>query len=101
MSSSGASICTTILAMTTVITMLSYGFVIDALAAGGIVAVVAGIVGFFLVMRGQTFAGHALSHVGFAGATGAVLIGIAPFWGLIAMTLAAGIGMGLLGEKLH
>jgi len=53
-----------------IITMLSYGFVIDALAAGGIVAVVAGIVGFFLVMRGQTFAGHALSHVGFAGATG-------------------------------
>jgi len=59
--------------------MLSYGFVVDALAAGGIVAVVAGVVGFFLVMRGQTFAGHALSHVGFAGATGAVLIGVAPF----------------------
>jgi len=39
-------------------------------------AVVAGIVGYFLVLRGQTFAGHALSHVGFAGATGAVLIGV-------------------------
>jgi len=83
-----------------IITMLSYGFVIDALAAGGIVAVVAGIVGFFLVMRGQTFAGHALSHVGFAGATGAVLIGVAPFWGLIALTLAAGLAMGLLGERV-
>jgi len=82
------------------ITMLSYGFVIDALAAGGIVAVVAGIVGFFLVMRGQTFAGHALSHVGFAGATGAVLIGVTPFWGLIALTLAAGLAMGLLGERV-
>ena len=80
--------------------MLSYGFVIDALAAGGIVAVVAGIVGFFLVMRGQTFAGHALSHVGFAGATGAVLIGVAPFWGLMALTLAAGLAMGLLGERV-
>ncbi len=80
--------------------MLSYGFVIDALAAGGIVAVVAGIVGFFLVMRGQTFAGHALSHVGFAGATGAVLIGVAPFWGLIALTLAAGLAMGVLGERV-
>src|SRR5882757_5682799 len=80
--------------------MLSYGFVIDALAAGGIVAVVAGIVGFFLVMRGQTFAGHALSHVGFAGATGAVLIGATPFWGLIALTLAAGLAMGLLGERV-
>ncbi len=80
--------------------MLSYGFVIDALAAGGIVAVVAGIVGFFLVMRGQTFAGHALSHVGFAGATGAVLIGATPFSGLIALTLAAGLAMGLLGERV-
>jgi zinc/manganese transport system permease protein len=86
--------------MTGTATMLSYGFVIDALAAGGIVAVVAGIVGFFLVMRGQTFAGHALSHVGFAGATGAVLIGVAPFWGLIALTLAAGLAMGVLGERV-
>ena len=34
-------------------------------------------VGYFLVLRGQTFAGHALSHVGFTGATGAVLIGVA------------------------
>src|ERR1700722_16873454 len=81
--------------------MLSYGFVIDALAAGSIVAVVAGIVGFFLVMRGQTFAGHALSHVGFAGATGAVLIGATPFWGLITLTLAAGLAMGLLGERVR
>ena len=38
-------------------------------AAAGIVAVVRGIVGYFLVLRAQTFAGHALSHVGFAGAT--------------------------------
>jgi zinc/manganese transport system permease protein len=97
MRSSAATICMTILGT---ITMLSYGFVIDALAAGGIVAVVAGIVGFFLVMRGQTFAGHALSHVGFAGATGAVLIGATPFWGLIALTLAAGLAMGLLGERV-
>jgi zinc/manganese transport system permease protein len=80
--------------------MLEYGFVINALAAGGIVALVAGAVGFFLVMRGQTFAGHALSHVGFAGATGAVLIGVSPFWGLVALTLAAGLAMGLLGDRV-
>src|ERR1700750_1366116 len=99
MRSSVASTCT-ITVTKAIDTMLSYGFVIDALAAGGIVAVVAGIVGFFLVMRGQTFAGHALSPVGFAGATGAVLIGVAPFWGLIALTLAAGLAMGLLGERV-
>ena len=47
-----------------------YDFVLRAFAASGAVALVAGTVGYFLVLRGQTFAGHALSHVGFAGATG-------------------------------
>jgi zinc/manganese transport system permease protein len=86
---------------TTVSTMFTYDFMQNAFAAAGIVAVVSGLVGFFLVLRAQTFAGHALSHVGFAGATGAVLLGIAPLWGLTALTLLAGVGMGLLGERLH
>jgi len=50
--------------------MFDYEFMTNAFAAAGIVAVVSGLVGYFLVMRGQTFAGHALSHIGFAGATG-------------------------------
>jgi zinc/manganese transport system permease protein len=86
---------------TTASIMFTYDFMQNAFAAAGIVAVVCGLVGFFLVLRAQTFAGHALSHVGFAGATGAVLLGIAPLWGLVALTLLAGIGMGLLGERLH
>jgi zinc/manganese transport system permease protein len=81
-------------------TMFEYDFMVNAFAASGIVAVLSGIVGYFLVMRGQTFAGHALSHVGFTGATGAVLIGVSPIWGMIGFTLAAGVGMGALGEKL-
>src|SRR5579885_1048322 len=48
----------------------------------------------------KTFAGHALAHVGFTGATGAVLIGVSPLWGLVLVTLAAGLGMGLLGDRL-
>jgi zinc/manganese transport system permease protein len=80
--------------------MLSYDFMRHAFAAAAVVAIVAGPVGYFLVLRGQTFAGHALAHVGFTGATGAVLVGIAPLWGLVLMTLAAGIGMGALGERL-
>jgi zinc/manganese transport system permease protein len=87
--------------MTMAGTMFMYDFMQNAFAAAGIVAVVSGLVGFFLVLRAQTFAGHALSHVGFAGATGAVLFGLSPLWGLIVLTLAAGIGMGLLGERLH
>src|SRR6266498_5738223 len=82
-------------------TMLDYEFMRTAFAAGGIVAVVAGAAGFFLVLRNLTFAGHALSHVGFAGATGSVLIGVAPLWGLLAFTLAAAVAMGLLGDRLR
>src|SRR5262245_55750527 len=82
-------------------TMFTYDFMQNAFAAAYIVAVVCGLTGHFLVLRAQSFAGHALSHVGFAGATGAVLIGVAPLWGMIAMTLAAAVGMGLLGERLQ
>ena len=80
--------------------MFAYEFMTNAFAAAGIVAVVSGVVGYFLVMRGQTFAGHALSHIGFAGATGAGLIGLAPLWGLVGFTLAAGVAMGLLSERI-
>jgi zinc/manganese transport system permease protein len=80
--------------------MLDYDFMRHAFAAASIVAVLAGAVGWFLVLRSQTFAGHALAHVGFTGATGAVLVGLAPLWGLVLLTLAAGIGMGALGERL-
>ncbi len=80
--------------------ILSYDFMQRAFAASGIVALVAGTVGYFLVLRGQTFAGHALSHVGFAGATGAVLLGLSPLGGMLVVTVAAGVGMGLLGERL-
>src|ERR1700719_2324945 len=78
--------------------MLEYDFMQNAFAAAAIVAIVSGLVGYFLVLRGQTFAGHALAHVGFTGATGAVLVGVAPLWGLVAFTLICGIGMGLLRE---
>jgi len=86
--------------ITVMTTMLEYNFMQNAFAAAGVAAVVSGLVGYFLVLRGQTFAGHALSHIGFAGATGAVLIGVASVWGLVGFTVAAGIGMGLLGERI-
>ena len=93
---------TTATAVTNIIItdMFQYDFITNAFAAAGIVAVVSGIVGYFLVMRGQTFAGHALSHIGFAGATGAGLIGLAPLWGLLGFTLAAGIAMGALSDRI-
>src|SRR6266496_3280339 len=86
---------------TRIATMFEYEFMRNAFVAGGIVAVVAGAVGVFLVLRSLTFAGHALSHVGFAGATGSVLGGVQPLWGLVAFTLAAAIAMGILGDRLR
>ena len=80
--------------------MLEYDFMQNAFMAATIVGIVAGLVGYFLVLRQQTFAGHALAHVGFTGATGAVLIGVPPIWGLVIMTVLAGLGMGMLGERL-
>jgi zinc/manganese transport system permease protein len=98
MSTSSATRIATIITLTA--PMLEYDFMRTAFAASGMAALLAGTVGFFLVLRGQTFAGHALSHVGFTGATGAILFGLSPLAGLVGFTLIAGIGMGLLGEKL-
>ncbi len=81
--------------------MLEYDFMRNAFAAATIVAALSGLVGWFLVLRGQVFAGHALGHIGFTGATGAVLIGVPPLWGLLAVTVIGGIGMGALGERLE
>lgn len=79
--------------------MLEYEFMRTAFLAGAIVALVVGPIGYFLVLRQEIFAGHALSHVGFAGATGAILVGVAPLWGLLLFTLAGGLVMGRLGER--
>ena len=62
--------------------ILDYDFMRNAFLATAIVGIVAGAVGYFLVLRGETFAGHALAHVGFPGATGAALIGLSPLVGL-------------------
>ena len=68
---------------TTITTMLEYDFMRNAFAAAGVAAVVSGLVGYFLVLRGQTFAGHALGHIGFAGASGSILFGVG--WGLVGL----------------
>lgn len=81
--------------------ILQYPFIQNALLAGSIVAVIAALMGYFLIIRGLTFAGHALPNIGFAGAAGAVLLGLDPVIGLFAFTIGAGIGIGLLGRELN
>jgi len=80
---------------------LQYDFMQNAYAAGTVIAIVSAVVGFFVVLRGLSFAAHALSHIGFAGATGAVLLSIDPLLGLLAFTVVSGLAMGLLGERVR
>ena len=70
-----------------------------ALIAGGVVALVSGVVGMFTVLRGQSFAGHALADVGATGGSGAFLAGINPLWGFVGIgVVAAGI-MEIIGIR--
>jgi zinc/manganese transport system permease protein len=74
--------------------LLSYRFMVNALEAGTIVAVLAGVTGWFMVLRRQTFAGHTLSVIAFPGAAAASLAGLPvalgyfSFCGLGALALA-------------
>ena len=81
------------------VNMWQYDFMRHAFEAGTIVAVVAGVVGYFVVMRRLSFAAHALSHIGFAGAAGAVLVGLNPLSGLLLFTSGGGLTMAVLGRK--
>jgi zinc/manganese transport system permease protein len=71
--------------------IFSYPFMVNAFRAGTIVAVVSGAMGWFMVLRRQTFAGHTLSVVGFPGAAGAILIGGSPALGFFAFCCGAAI----------
>jgi len=81
--------------------IFQYSFIQNAFLTGSVVAVVGGFVGYFLVTRGLTFAGHALSHIGFAGAAAALLIGVDPIFGMLAFTMVAGAGIGVFGKDLR
>ena len=74
--------------------LFAYPFMVNALEAGTIVAVMAGVTGWFMVLRRQTFAGHTLSVIAFPGAAAAslaglpVAVGYFSFCGLGALALA-------------
>ncbi len=75
----------------------SSGSVHVALAVGAAVAIVTGAVGVFAVIRGQAFAGEALSDIGAAGGSGAFLGGIGALWGFLASAVGAAAVMELIG----
>jgi zinc/manganese transport system permease protein len=79
--------------------LLDQHFVHTALWAGAVVAVVSGAIGVFVVVRGMSFAVHAISELGFPGAAGALVIGIDPVIGIFGGSLLAGVVLGLLSLR--
>ncbi|MCF7729861.1 MAG: metal ABC transporter permease [Chthoniobacterales bacterium] len=80
---------------------LSYDFVQNALIAGSIAAALGAVVGYFVIIRNIGFAAHALAHIGFTGATGAILFGLSPLQGMLVMSSLAGATMGISGNRFH
>jgi zinc/manganese transport system permease protein len=81
--------------------MLAQEFIRNALLAGSFVAIACGLVGYFMVLRSQVFAGDALSHVSFTGALAAAAAGLDLRFGLFAATAAIALLLALLGRRAH
>jgi zinc/manganese transport system permease protein len=81
--------------------MVEQPFMQHAFLAGTFVALSAGLVGYFLVLRGQVFVGDALSHVTFAGALAALAAGVDLRIGLFVATIGVGLVLAGLGERGH
>ena len=84
-----------------VIRLLGYDFAQNALVAGAVIAIVAGVVSRFVVARNMSFAVHALSELGFTGAAGAILFGASPVVGLLVGTSMSALLIGWLGVRVR
>ncbi|CAN5516969.1 metal ABC transporter permease [soil metagenome] len=79
--------------------ILTSAFMRNALIGGSLVAIAAGLIGYFIVVRNTAFAAHALAHIGFPGATGAVLLGVPVTLGLGVFCIGGALVIGALGKK--
>jgi zinc/manganese transport system permease protein len=79
--------------------LLTHPFMVNALLAGIPTALLAGLVGYFMVLRSQVFTGDALSHAAFTGALAALAFGIDARLGLFVATLVVAASLGLLGNR--
>jgi zinc/manganese transport system permease protein len=75
------------------------GLMLNTWIAGTVVAVIAGVTGLFAVLRGSTFAAHAIPNGAFAGAAGATLLGFSPLAGLAAFSVAGALGIAALSRR--
>jgi zinc/manganese transport system permease protein len=79
--------------------ILSYDFMRNAVLAGTFIALAAGLVGYFVVLRNQVFTSDALGHVAFTGGLGALLANVQLLVGVFGGTIAIALGMGGLGGR--
>jgi zinc/manganese transport system permease protein len=75
------------------------GFMVNTWLVATVVAIVAGVVGLFVVLRGSSFAAHAVPNAAFAGAAGANLVGASTVGGLLVFAIAGALGIGLLSRR--
>jgi zinc/manganese transport system permease protein len=80
--------------------ILGTTFMRHALIGGSLVAVAAGLLGYFVITRQNAFAAHALAHIGFPGATGAILVGAPVTLGLAVFCIGGGLLIGLFGKRV-
>ncbi len=81
--------------------LFRYPFLQHAFEAGAFAALGGALLGFFLINRGMTFANHALPNIGFAGAAGAVLVGLPPAAGLFTFMVSGSLSFAFLGREAH
>ncbi|MGZ8734445.1 MAG: metal ABC transporter permease [Acidimicrobiia bacterium] len=79
---------------------LQANFMRNAFIGGTLVAIASGVIGYFVVIRRDAFAAHALGHIGFPGATLAVLLGIPVTLGLAVFCVSGGLAIGALGKRM-
>ena len=79
--------------------ILTSPFMRSAVTGGTIVALAAGLIGYFIIVRKTAFAAHALAHIGLPGATGAVLLGLPPVFGLGVFCVGGAVVIGVLGKR--
>jgi len=79
--------------------MWYYQFMQHAFEAGTMIAIIAGIMGYFVVLRRSTFVAHAFSEIGFAGAAGAILVGIPAVFGMLLGSTLGGTSIAILSRR--
>lgn len=80
--------------------VFEYDFMRHAFIAGTLAAILAGATGYFVIIRNLSFAAHAMGHIGFAGASGALLFSLSPMTGQFILTIFAALGIGALGDRI-